>query len=709
MSAVHSTLPEQVRRYGRFRDWLEFGPEGSIRVYTGKVEYGQGITTAIAQIVADELDVDLERVSVAAVDTDRSPDEGVTSGSRSVEEVSEALRRVAAEARWSLVAKAADLLGTVPEVLELGSGVITAPDGRQVDYGALADAGWHGEFMQGRAQVKPAAARSLIGQSTPRRDLPGKVAGRPVFIQDLELRGMLHARVARPPSYGADLVSVDAPAVEAMDGVRAVVRDGSFLAVITEREDQAVRALARLHRVARWRERPTLPDDVRFLLAEPTLDVIVHEQSASSVVAAELREFTAEYSRPYLAHASLGPSCAIARVDAGRFEVYSHTQGPHHLRQEMAKVLRVPESDIRVIHREGAGCYGANGADDAALDAALLARAVPGQPVRVQWMREDEFGWEPFGTAMVVRLGAGLTPEGRIETWEHEVWGNGHRDRLGPDAPATITNLLAARHLASPFEASTPAPPPSPTAGSGRNAAPLYEFPSQRVVNHYVARTPLRASALRSLGAHANVFAIESFIDEIAAATGQDPVAMRLSYLADERARHAVETVAAESGWARRPRTPLGSGLGMGFARYKNAGCYVAVVADVAIDDDVAVRRIWAVVDAGMAVNPDGILNQAEGGIMQSASWTLSEQVTFDATRITSRGWDTYPVLGFAEAPEIDVQLINRPDEAPLGVGEAFAGPTAAAIANAIFAASGVRLRDMPFTRDRIARAMIRA
>ena len=415
---------------------------------------------------------------------------------------------------------------------------------------------------------------------------------------------------------------------------------------------------------------------------------------------------SAEYGRPYLAHASLGPSCAIATFDGLAYEVWSHSQGVYHLRQELAKALRTDPDHIRVRHAEGAGCYGANGADDVALDASLLARAHPGRPVRVQWMRDDEFAWEPYGTAMFVRLSAALAADGEVLRWTHDVWGNGHRDRAGADAPAIVTNLLAARHLAEPLEPSIAPAPPSPGSGGGRNAAPPYRFPNQRVVNHYVPRTPLRVSALRSLGAHANVFAAESFMDEIGAALEIDPVAHRLQYLDDHRARRVIERVATISGWERRTNLEEGRGLGVAYARYKGRGCHVAVVAEVAIDRDLELTRVWAAVDAGLIVNPDGLRNQAEGGITQAASWTLMEEVQFDDLRVTSRDWSTYPVLGFSHAPELEIELVSDPTQDPVGVGEAFAGPTAAAIGNAVFDATGVRLRQMPFTRDRLARAL---
>jgi CO/xanthine dehydrogenase Mo-binding subunit len=703
---VIKTLPAILAAYPRIGDWLAPAPDGTVTVFTGKVEFGQGIRTSLAQLVAHELAIEVERVRVAPVDTVRSPDEGVTSGSRSIEEANEGLRVAAAELRAALCRRASSRLGVPMGQLEVARGRVVSGDGRSVAYAALLDDELAGERIGGSVALRPADGESALGANVQRVDLPPKVMGAPAFVQDMDLPGMLHGRVLRPPSVDADLMALDEEAVAGMPGVRSVVCDGSFIGVIAEREEQAVKALARLRRVATWREAEVLPASPRFMLDEPTLDVVVHERGSAGPAAAGSTELRAEYSRPYLAHASIAPSCAIARYDGKSVDVWSHSPGIYHLREQLTKVLGIDAGQIRVHHVEGAGCYGANGADDVVLDAALLAHAMPERPIRVQWMRDDEFAWEPFGTAMFVRLAATIDGGGRIAGWTHDVWGNGHRDRAGLDAPRNVTNLLAARHVAEPFLPSVAPAPPSPSSGGGRNAAPLYTFPRQRIVNHYVPRTPIRVSALRSLGGHANVFASESFMDEIAALLGVDPVAHRLAYLDDPRAREVIERVASRARWDRRADHVEGRGLGIGFARYKNAGCYVAVIAELELGDDLRLTEVWAAVDAGLVVNPDGLLNQAEGGITQAASWTLREEVTFDRSKITSRDWRTYPILGFEDAPELHVELVSRPDQPPVGVGEAFAGPTAAAIGNALFDATGVRLRDMPFTRERFIRAL---
>lgn len=697
-------LPGSLDRNRDLRQWLAINADGTVTVRPGKVEIGQGILTALVQMVSEELDVKVERIRLVAAATDLSPNEGITSGSRSIQESGTALRYASAEARELLLSRAAERLGVSMERLTVEDGVVHARDGGSVTYWELADDTLLEREARGDATPKAAALHEVVGRSLPRIDIPGKVTGQPVYLQDMELPGMLHGRVVRPTGPGARLVSVDVEEVQAMPGVRAVVRDGSFLGVVAEREEQAIRAQRRLARLARWQAGAPLPDlDPRYLLKMPSEDEVISEKGDLSGAPAA-RHMRAQYAKPHIAHASMSPSCAVAALEQGRYTVWTHSQGIYPLRGDLARVLGLKESDVVVMHAEGAGCYGHNGADDVALDAVLLARAVPGRPVRVQWMREDEFAWEPFGSPMVVALEAGLDERGGIVSWSHELWSHGHSTR--PGAKAGV-NLLAAWHLERPFPAPPANNPPLPAGGSHRNAIPLYEFPVQRVVNHLVREAPLRTSALRSLGAHANVFATESFLDEIAATSGTDPIEFRLRYLKDPRGRAAIETVARAAGWQPNEQGDGTRGRGIGFAKYKNLGSYVAVIAEVAIAEEVRVTRMWAAVDVGQIINPDGVKNQIEGGIIQAASWTLKERVTYDREQVTSRDWDSYPVLTFAEAPLVHVELIDRPDHPSVGAGEGAQGPTAAAIGNAIYNALGVRLRDMPFTRDRLIAAMV--
>jgi CO/xanthine dehydrogenase Mo-binding subunit len=528
--------------------------------------------------------------------------------------------------------------------------------------------------------------------------------GAPVYVHDLALPGMVHARVVRPPGAGMQLTGGEFAEVESMPGVVAVVRDGSFLAVVASREEEAIRASRRLARVAQWHGGGALPaSDPRYLLECKTEDEVISEKGEGAAPP-QSQTLSAEYSRPHIAHASLGPSCAVAEYKDGRYTIWTHSQGIFPLRRDLASALGIAEDVIEIAHMEGAGCYGHNGADDVACDAVLIARAVPGRPVRVQWMREDEFGWEPYGSPMVVRMQGALDGQGRIASWTHELWSHGHSTRPGGKGGV---NLLGAWHLAKPVAAARPGNPPLPGGGSHRNAIPLYDFPRQRVVNHLARSAPLRTSAMRSLGAHANVFAIESFMDELALAAGADPVEFRLRHLKDERARAVVEKAASLAGWRAKEQGDGERGRGIGFARYKNLGCYVAVVVEVSVAETVRVNRAWCAVDVGQVINSDGVVNQLEGGIVQTVSWTLKERVAYDRNTVTSRNWIDYPILTFEEVPTIEVALIDRPELPPLGAGEGAQGPVAGAIGNAIYNAMKVRLRDMPFTRERLIAALV--
>ena len=698
-------LPGNLNTNRRLDRWLKINRDGTVTAFPGKVEIGQGILTALAQIVAEELDVALERLRLAPADTTYSPDEGMTSGSQSITDGGVALRYAAAEARFLLLQRAAVRLGVSLEQLSVADGVVSARSGGSVSYWDLATDDLLAREATAEIAPKPASQHTVIGTPAPRRDLPAKVSGAPVYVHDLDLPGMLHGRIARPPSYDARLVELDEAQVRSLSGVVSLVRDGSFVGVVAEREEQALRALARVKRMARWEEKTVLPEttDPRFLLQEATEDEVISEKRDAAAAARGAKTLEAEYTRPYIAHAALGPSCAVARFENGRYTVWTHSQGIYPLRNDLAGVLGVDKERIAVIHMDGAGCYGHNGADDAALDAVLLARAVPGRPVRVQWTREDEFMWEPYGPAMVVKLKAALDSAGNITDWNEDIWSNSHSTR--PSGLGGI-NLLAAWHLAQPFKPSPPRNPPLPGGGSHRNAIPIYEFPNQRVTNRLVKRMPVRVSALRALGATANIFAIESFMDELAAAAGADPVEFRLRHLKDPRARAVIETVAAKAGWRKGEKGDGARGRGVGFARYKNGACYLAVIAEIVAGNDIAVKRVWAAIDAGLVINPDGLSNQTEGGIIQATSWALKEAVRFDRSRILTSNWDDYPILTFEESPQVEVSIVNRPELPPLGAGEGQQGPTAAAIANAICNAMGVRLRDMPFTRERVLAAL---
>ncbi len=694
-------LPGSLQVNRRLAQWLRFRSDGNVEVRSGKVELGQGIATALAQIAAEELDVGIQRIRMLPASTATSPDEAVTSGSLSVQESGTALRYACAEARAIYLDAAAAKLGVAVEGLTVEDGVILSSSGARTSYAELADDALLEREATARVAPKNAAEHRIVGSSIERLDLAPKVYGLPVFVHDLELPHMLHARVLRPPSPGAKLISLNEATVLALPGVAGLVRDGSFVGVLAEREELALKALEVLRAAATWEETDTLPDAAAlgdWLKAQALETKLIAERAAESN-AGVARTVRARYSRPYLAHASLAPSCAVAQWQGERLHVYSHSQGIYNLRTDLALAFRLPREQIVVEHRQGAGCYGHNGADDVALDAALLARAAGDRPVKLVWSRADELAWTPFGPAMAVEIEADLDARGEILAWRHEVWSNGHSSRPGR---AAVPVLLAAGQLAQAFERTLSINPPTAAGGGAeRNALPLYELPAYRIASHRLLGMPLRTSALRSLGAYANVFAIESFIDELAAARGDDPLALRLRLTADVRAREVIECAARRAGWSGWKKRE-GRGHGIGFARYKGSGAYCAVIAEIEAGREIRVERVVVAVDVGLVVNPDGVANQIEGGAIQAASWTLKEQVRFDRRRVTSDSWDEYPILRFAEVPAVEVELVARSDEPAVGAGEAAQGPTAAAIANAVFDALGVRVRDLPITPERI-------
>lgn len=707
VTAARRALPGSLEVNRNLSQWLDINTDGSVTMRPGKIEIGQGILTALRQIVAEELDVNLERVRLVTAVTALSPNEGVTSGSRSIEESGVAFRYAAAEARELLLARAGAKLGVSIEQLSVNDGVVTSRSGGSVTYWELTDADLLKREATGEATPKSHTLHKIVGTASPRVDIPRKVAGAPTYVQDMDPPGMLHARMSRPPSYNAQLISVDLDEVRKMPGVVAVVRDGRFLGVIAEREEQAIRAQRRLTNIAKWQEGPTLPEfNPRYLLKLPAKSDVISEKANPSVVASG-QALEGEYTRQYLAHASLAPSCAVAQFENGKYTVWTHSQGIYPLRAEMAPALGVAPEAIVIHHVEGAGCYGHNAADDVALDAALLARGAPGKVVRLQWMREEEFAWEPFSSAMVVKTRATLSDKGQITSWQMDVWSHGHSSRPGRGKGS---NLLAAWHLEKPLERAQTANPPLPGGGSHRNAIPIYEFPNQRVSNHLIPDPPLRASALRGLGSQTNVFAIESFMDELSISAGVDPIEFRLRHLVDPRGRAVIEKVAAMAHWKPGVSGQGGGGnkgRGIGFARYKNGAGYMAMIAEVELAETIRVTRVWSAVDVGQAINTDGVINQVEGGIIQAVSFVLKEEVKYDRERVTLRSWDDYPILSFAEVPEVVVALINRPELPPVGAGEGTQGPVSAAVGNALFDASGVRLRDMPFTRERLVAAMV--
>ncbi|MCB8983504.1 MAG: molybdopterin-dependent oxidoreductase [Ardenticatenaceae bacterium] len=713
-------LPPSLQQTPELDAWIRFNDDQTVTIFSGKVEIGQGIKTAVAQIAAEELDVALERVRVVTADTERAPNEGITAGSMSLQTSGAALRVAAAEARHILLAMAFEELEAHSLAsLTVADGLITDLDsGRQITYWQLLGGKKFGRRLTGLVRPKTPDAYRLVGQPAARLDLPAKVTGAACYVHDLVLPGMVHGRVVRPPAYDAQLIGLDDAAVRRMPGVLRVLRDGRFLAVIAEQEEQVVRAAAALRAAAVWQNDTSLPplaglyDHLRHAPAQTT-PVVAGTAVPGPVPPAApppdaAHTLAATYTRPYQMHASLSPSAAVAHLQDDKLTVWSHSQGIPLLQQTIAHVLGLSADRVHLIHVEGSGCYGHNGADDAALDAALLAQALPGRPVSLKWTREDEHTWEPYGPAMLIQSQASLDDSGRIVDWNHDVWSFPHTARPRPGGDES--GLLAAWHLARPFAPPQARPVYGYHFGDYRNADPLYDLPQRRIVTHFVPDSPLRTSALRSLGAYANVFAIESFMDELAQAARRDPLDFRLDHLADERARAVLLAAAARAPWEKRTRPAKnGQGQGLALARYKNSQCYTAVIVTVRVDLDtgeIHLQQATLAADAGQIVNPDGLSNQLEGGFFQAASWTLCEAVTFDEQGITSRDWDSYPILRFAGAPRLRTVLLNRPDLPFLGSGEAAQGPTPAAIANALFDATGVRLRDLPLTAGKLRRAL---
>lgn len=703
-------LPEPIKLPGSLNDtrflnnWIRIDAGGDITVFTGKAELGQGIRTAIIQVAAEELNVEPADIQLITADTGRTPDEGFTAGSQSMQNSGTAIRHAAAQVRELLLAKAAERFAVAAPALKAAEKRVVAPDGRQASYGELAAAiDLHIEATPQSVLKAPADFR-IMGTPMARVDIPAKVTGGVAYVQDLRLDGMLHARIVRPPSYGAALARLDPAPVAAMPGVVSVVHDGNFLAVVAEREYQAVSAMRQLALVAQWTEREMLPDaaDLPNVLQGLAREVGTVAEAGMPVFDGQF--FEATYTRPYQIHGSIGPSCGLAVfTEADGLKVWSHTQGVYPDREAIAQMLSMPQDRVQVIHMEGSGCYGHNGADDAAADAALIATKLPGRPIRVQWMREQEHAWEPFGPAMVVKVRGALDGDGRIAHWTFDLWSNTHSTR-----PGGAGALLAGRHKSAP---ATPRPPKlqiSPSGNGDRNANPLYVIPNKKVQWHFLPDMPLRVSALRALGAYANVFALESSIDELALLAKADPVEFRLRHLEDPRAQAVVRLAADRFGWAQ-DLAPL-HGKGFGFARYKNMAAYLALAVEVEIEREtgrVRVTRAVAAIDSGQVVNPDGIRNQTQGGILQAISWTLYEAVTFDRMRVTSIDWSSYPILRFASVPDsVEVHVIDQPGQPFLGTGEAAQGPTSAAVGNAIRNAIGTRLYDLPLTRQRIKTAM---
>jgi len=683
-----------------------------VELRIGKVELGQGILTAVAQVCADELDVDFAKIKLISGDTALVPDEGVTAGSFSMPYCATAVQAASAEVRAILLGLAENKLNQPAAQLKVQNGVIRSGNGAQISYWELVIGESLNREATGLVKPKLISEHRYIGRSVPRPDIQAKVLGEAIFVQELRPKGMLFGQVVRPPNHSARLQSVNLSRVEKMPGVVKVVRNGSFLGVIAKREAQAQAAAQALQSNCEWQVPQNLPgtQEMQAWLLQTKPDVIIptkkqtraNSASANTPVA---RVVEAQYYRPYHMHGSIGTSAAMATLgDDGVLTVQTHSQSVFQTGEAIAKMLGLPLNKVRMQHTQGSGCYGHNMADDAAADAALLAMQVPGQPVRLQYSREQEHAWEPYGSTMVMKTKASLDAQGNVLDWDYTLWSTPH----GTRPSGQPGNLLSAAYLEKPFAMPKPVNGGGPNYAADRNAIALYDFPGHNVTTHFITEMPLRVSSTRGLGAYANIFAIESFIDELAHATGADPVDYRLRFLKDERARDVIVKAAEKFAWSQWRKTP-GRGRGIGFAKYKNIAGYCAVALEVEVNRQngrIRVLRAVASADCGHMVNPDGVSNQIEGGLIQSLSWTLKEEVQMDKTRVLSRDWNSYPILTFSEVPPVDIVLIDRPGQPFLGTGEASQGPTGAALANAVFDATGVRLRTLPLTPDRVLQAL---
>jgi nicotinate dehydrogenase subunit B len=684
--------------------FLAFHTDGSVTIYTSKVDVGTGLRMAMSQMAAEELGIPVERVSIVEGDTGLTPNHGGTGGSSGVPRGAVEVRQAAATAREAILRLAADQLKRpAAELIIVNSQVQPASGGPGVSVATLIGDKRLSLQVDPNAPLKDPATYALVGKPVLRPDVPGKCTGQHTYVQDFRLPGMLHARVIRPAAIGAKLISVDEGSIRGIPDIR-IIQMESFLAVVASDEWAAVRAAGELK--ARWSERQGLPgsDGLDRFVRESTPDrdeVLVSRGDPAVALPKAAKQLSATYWWPCQSHASLGPSCAVADVRSDGASVWTATQGTYGLRANLAKVFGLVEDKIRVIYLDGSGSYGGNGNDDAAADAFVLSQKL-GRPVRVQWMRHDEHGWDPKGPPQLLDLRGGIDSEGRIVAWETQMWlpmnVPGNRPLLAADAAAI---------------------PQSHGQGAGlmsQNGDPPYAVANLRVVSHWVKETPLRPSNLRAPGKVANVFAVESFADELAAAAGIDSVEFRLRGLGDPRAIDVLKRAAEMMDWQTRPspnphRVEGNSlvGRGVAYARYKQAENYVAIAVDVAVNPtngEIRVRHVSCAHDGGLTVNPDGLRNQIEGSIVQTLSRTLCEEVKFDHSHVTSVDWASYPILSFPAAPSVQVALLDHPELPPFGAGEAASAPVAAALGNAIFDATGARLRSAPFTRKRMQAAL---
>ena len=691
-------LPGSMGRAKTVNAWLEILEDGTIRVLSGKVELGQGIRTAIQQVAAEELDMDLEKVQVHLAETGVTPNEGYTGASASIQNSAMSVRYAAATARQELLLLASKKLNTAVDNLLLYNGLVKSKQNKEsLTFAEILDGEQIEKEVMLPIPIKDNREHRYVGKAIPRPDIEEMVRGQSTYIQDLRFPGMVHARVVRPPGYTSQLISLDDTGLKSeVSGIIKTVRKGSFVGVITEREYQAVKAEQYLKDHSIWTAPIPFPKSenlyahIKLIASSP--ETVKNEGDVAAAFEGT-ETLKATYTKPYIKHASMGPACGIAMFDGEILHIWSHSQGIYPMREALATMLNMEPDKIHIKSVPGAGCFGHSTADDAAADAALLAMEYPNTHIRVQWSRHNEHLWDPYGPAMITKLEASLDKNNKINSWKTEVWTDSHSTRPNKDAGT----VLAARYLENPYQMKSR----GYLGGGHRNADPYYGIPNITVNAHYYDG-PFRTSSLRSLGSFTNIFAIESFMDTLAEKAGQDPLEFRLNHLEDERAIAVIQKVQALTSTQ---NNEDGKGIGYAFMRYKNTDAYIAVAAKVTVDKNngnVGLIKMWAAVDVGEVINMDGLTNQIEGGMIQAASWTLKEEVTFNTTEITSTDWIKYPILKFSEVPEVEVAIINRPSEGAKGAGEVPVPPTAAAIANAIYNASGFRINDLPITPEKI-------
>ncbi len=684
--------------------FLAIDPSGRVTLYSGKVELGTGVSTALTQIVAEELDVPMARIALIEGDTSLTPAQGKTWGSLTIQVGGVQIRQAAATARQALLQEAGEKLGVPAGDLVIEQGTVRARSGgKQVTYGELIGGKNFSLKLEKQAPLKAPASYKIVGQSIPRADIPPKITGQFTYIQDFKAPGMLQGRVVRPPAIGASLQSVDESSVKDIPGVVKVVRQNNFLGVVAENEWCAIQAAQKLK--AGWSNWEGLPEQgklweyVRATKVNKD-DVTSNVGDAENALAKAAKRVSATYNFAINSHASMGPSCAVADFKDGKLTCWSATQAPHDLRSQLAAMLSMKDSDVHVIYVEGSGCYGRNAHEDAAGDAALLAHAV-GRPVRVQWTREDENGWDPKGPPTLMDLQAGLDANGQVVGWYSQLY--------VPEGGGGNVKLLAADLAGLPCEKGM-----FPGNIINNSAIP-YAFPNVRTVAHRLAETPFRPSWIRAPGRMQNTFCNEAFLDELAVAAGADPFEFRLRYLNnDPRGTELLKRLMTLAQWKGRSSGKaaggdVASGRGVTYVKYELARTYVGAVADVEVNHksgEIRVKHFAIVQDCGQIINPDGVRNQIEGNVIQTASRTLKEEVTFDRSRVTSLDWDSYPILTFPEVPDVDIDLIDRPTEKPWGVGEPAAAVVPSAIANAVFDATGIRMRSAPFTPAKVRAAL---